>query len=525
MKKYLLLMLNILLTVGFLFAATSYPSLDVQYQIENEDEVVLNQESLKTFIQQWQDDSLPTLAEAEKDLRKSLIEGNYDLEQLESLYRIQQQQIQYQEREQGFKFGLSSQPLYSISRSVNQSPTGGFDISNTFGIGASISKKLGTGAVATLSASQKSSLVKNSASGALWAWTHTPSASLTFNQPLWVGEGLIDSSYSKKQLEKLQISADSAKLSFDQLLAALVSQGNSQLSALQALKESRFLLGEQLIIENSAIMDAKKDLEDGRISRNAYEARVLGLNQIRYSLTEIESQIEAIQNSLATLWKSGDYPKQVIVDSKFFESLPPILFDKQKLVEILLEKDYAYKQALDNLRSAELDAMLMSPSDAPMLNLSFQIYPLYTPSLGANFFTSFDDLFTSSNAIYSFSIGFSASDFSRSTTKLSSALASEAVLQAKIEVESARDDLEKKVDEIQRNIKGLLLNLSIAQNDFEQRTNAIEVERIRFEIGLANESSIKAKEISWYDSAFIILQTLRELELISLDLSASGIEL
>ena len=201
------------------------------------------------------------------------------------------------------------------------------------------------------------------------------------------------------------------------------------------------------------------------------------------------------------------------------------MISRSFIVEILLEKDYAYKQALDNLRSAELDAMLMSPSDAPMLNLSFQIYPLYTPSLGANFFTSFDDLFTSSNAIYSFSIGFSASDFSRSTTKLSSALASEAVLQAKIEVESARDDLEKKVDEIQRNIKGLLLNLSIAQNDFEQRTNAIEVERIRFEIGLANESSIKAKEISWYDSAFIILQTLRELELISLDLSASGIEL
>ena len=104
-------------------------------------------------------------------------------------------------------------------------------------------------------------------------------------------------------------------------------------------------------------------------------------------------------------------------------------------------------------------------------------------------------------------------------------MATESVLQAKIEVEKARDDLEIKVEEIQRNIKGLLLNLSIGQNEFEQRTNAIEVERIRFDIGLADEISIKAKEISRYDSAFMILQTLRELDLIALDLSARGVEL
>lgn len=525
MKKYLLLILSILLTSSFPLFATSYPSLDVQYEVENGDEVVLDQESLKEFILQWQDNSFPTFLEAEKDLRKALVEGNPDLEQLESLYRMQQEQLQYQQREQGFKLGLSSQPLYSISRSVSQSTPVSFDLSNTFGIGASISKKFDTGAVVTLNASQKSSLVKNSASGSSWVWTHTPSTSLTFNQPLWVGEGLIDSNYSKKQLEKLEISNDSAKLSYDQLLAALVSQGNSQLSALQALKESRFLLGEQLLIEQSSINDAKKDLEEGRISRNLYESRLLGLNQIRYSLTEIERQIEALQISLEALWGSNDYPKQVIVDKELFQTIPSIIFDKQQLLKILLEKDYSYAQAIGKLRSAELDSMLKSPSDAPMLNLAFQIYPLYTPSAGANFFTSYENLFTSSSPIFSFSIGFSASDLFRSTTNLASSLADESVLQAKIEVEKARDNLEKKIDEIQRNVNGLLFNLSIGQYDLEQRTNAVEVERIRFEIGLANESSIKAKEISWYDSAFMVLQNLRELELIALDLSASGIEL
>ena len=212
MKKYLLSILSILIAVAFPLAATSYPSLDTQYEVENGDEVVLEQESLQIFIQQWQDNSFPTFAEAEKELRLALKEGNPDLEQLQSLYRMQQQQIQYQQREQGFKVGLSAQPLYSLSRRVSQSSPGDFDLSNTFGVGASISKKLSTGAVATLSASQNSSLTRNSASGSLWAWTHSPSASLTFNQPLWVGEGLIDPNYSKKQLEKLQISSDSAKL-------------------------------------------------------------------------------------------------------------------------------------------------------------------------------------------------------------------------------------------------------------------------------------------------------------------------
>ncbi len=60
-----------------------------------------------------------------------------------------------------------------------------------------------------------------------------------------------------------------------------------------------------------------------------------------------------------------------------------------------------------------------------------------------------------------------------------------------------------------------MLNLSIAQYDFEQRNNDIEVERIQFKIGLANESSIKVKEIARYNSAFLILQTLRELNLLA----------
>ncbi|MGD1821745.1 MAG: TolC family protein [Pleomorphochaeta sp.] len=525
MKKYLQLLLSILLTVAFPLVATSYPSLDVEYELENGDEIILEQESLNAFINQWQDDSILSFLDAEKELRIALLQENYDLEQLESLYRIQREQIQFQKREQGFKIGLSSQPLYSLSRSLNLTTTGSYDLSNTFGIGTTISKNLNTGAQATLSASQYSSLTLNSSSSSLWTWTHSPSVSLTLNQPLSIGDGLIDFSYANKELEKLEITATNSKLSYDQLLAALISQGNSQLSTLQSLKESRFILGEQLISEQASIKDAKKDLEEGLISRNSYESRVLNINQIRYSLSEVERQIETLEDSLTTLWGNSDYPKQVVVDSDLFQSLPSIIFNKEELVQILLENDYTYQQAINNLRSAEIDQILKNPSDAPIVSLSFQLSPYYVPTTGDGFFTSIDDLFTSSNPIFSLSIGFSASDFSRSATKLSSSLADESVIQARIEVEKARDNVETTVEEIQKNVKGLLINLSLAQFEFEQRANDIEVERIRFEIGLANESSIKAKELAWYDSAFTLLQILRELDLIALDLKASGVEL
>lgn len=525
MKKFLLQILSILVVVVSPLAATSYPSLDIEYQVEKGEEILLNKDKLNNFIEQWQDNSFITFSEAQANLRKALIEKNLDLEQMQSLYRIQQQQMLFQQREQDFKIGVSSQPLYSLSRSLNQSTTGGYDLSNTFAVGATLSKNLSTGGLASLSASYSSSLTNNSNSSSDWTWSQSPSANITINQPLWIGDGLIDPNYYKKQIEKTEISSKNAKISYDQLLDALVNQGNNQLSTLQTLKESRFILGEQLLIESTALKDAKKDLEEGRISRNAYESRVLNINQIQYSLTEVERQIEAIEDSLKILWNNYDYPDQIIIDKDLFESVPSIIFDKPQLVKTLLENDYLYAQAIGNLRSAEIDAMLKNPSDAPMLSLSFQVSPYYSADSGSSFFSSFEQLFSDGSPLFSLSIGFSASDFSRSSTKLSSSLAQESVLQAKIEVEKVRDDIEQQVETIQRNVKSLLLNLSIAQYDFEQRTNDIEVEQIRFEIGMANENSIKAKQIAWYDSAFLILQNLRELNLIALDLQSRGVDI
>lgn len=511
MRKHLTITtILVLLVIVLPVTASSYPKLTTQYELDREEIVPLEQEALQAFIEEWQEESLPTFAQADQQLRNALKKGNLNLEQLQSLYRMQADQLEYQKSEQGFKFGLSSSPLYSVSRAPSNAPGGlSFDTKHSFGIGATVSKKLATGASASLSLRQSSAYSLNSAKTD-WVWTHSPSVGLNVSQPLWVGDGLLDTKYGSKQLEKQSIAVQHSRLSVDQLVSGLVSQGNSLLSALQALMEGRFLLGEQLILEQANLKDAQKDLTDGRISRNVYESRTLVLNQLRFSLSEIERQIEGILSSLTLLWRSEKFPLQVGLDRDLFTTIPAIVFDKDTMMALLLENDASYAMAMGKLRSAQLDAGLKNPSDAPMLNLSMQYAPIFEPSY---------------EPIFTVSIGFSATDLQRSTSRLSSSLAEEGLLQARKEVAIAKQNLETKIEEIQRSVEGLLLNLSVGLNDFQMKENAVEVERIRSSVGLANESSIRAKELAWYEAAFTVLQTLRELRLIALDLEGSGVKL
>lgn len=505
-----LLTITIVLLVTFPLFASSYPKLTTSYELGRDEVVPLEQEVLQAFIQEWQDSSLPTFKEADQMLRKVLTQGNLNLDQLQSLYRMQQEQLEYQKREQGFKFGLLSSPqLYSLSRAPSMGGTT-FDTKHSFGVGASVSKKLATGASATLSFKQSSSYALNSAAPSDWKWTHSPSVGLTVNQPLWLSDGLLDAKYGDKQLEKQGIAVQNSRLSSDGLKRGLVSQGNSYLAALQTLMEGRFLLGEQLILEQASLKDAQQDLTEGRLSRNAYESRTLILNQLRFSLSEIDRQIESIQSSLVLLWGSEEYPKQVALDRDLFTTIAELVFDKQRLQALLLENDPSYALAMGNLRSAELDARLKNPSDAPTLSISLQYAPILEPTY---------------EPIFTLSIGFSASDLSRSTSRLSSSLAKEGVLQARQEVAKAKQDLETKIEQTQRSVEGLLLALAVSLNDFQLKENIVEVERIRSSVGLANESSIRAKELAWYDAAFTVLQTLRELRLIALDIEGSGVKL
>lgn len=515
MRKHLVITIIVVLLSIALPLSASYPSLTPQYEGGVEELPTLDQdvlEGLEAFIEEWQDLSGPTFTEADQALRIALKQGNLNLEQLQSLYRMQEEQLAFQKREQGFKVGLTSQPLYALGRSINRGAGGvvTFDTNHTLGVSASVSKKLGTGGSATLSTKHISISSLNSAPNSSWKWTHSPSVKLSVDQPLFLGEGFLDTKYSANQMGKQNIAVENSLLSVDQLTSGLVAQGNGLLSALQALLEGRYVLGEQIVLERTSLEEAKKDRDAGRISENTYKAKTLFLDQLHFSLSEIERQIRGIESSLALLWGEKEYPKQVILDPGLVSVVSKLSLDKNMVIATILKQDPAYRIAANKLESARLDIKLKNPADAPRVNLSLEYNPILDPSY---------------EPIFSVSIGFSASDLFRSTSKLSATLAAEGVLQAEKEVEKAKQDIETKVDETMRSIEGLTLNLAIGLHDFALKTNAYEVEEIRYSFELANANSLRVKKLAWYEAAFTVLQTLRELNLIALELQSSGVKL
>ncbi|HHT81139.1 MAG TPA: hypothetical protein GXZ69_07845, partial [Spirochaetales bacterium] len=112
MRKHLILITTLVFfTLALPIKASSYPKLTTQYELDREEIVPLEQEALQAFIEEWQEESLPTFAQADQQLRNAQKKGNLNLEQLQSLYRMQADQLEYQKSEQGFKFGISSTPL------------------------------------------------------------------------------------------------------------------------------------------------------------------------------------------------------------------------------------------------------------------------------------------------------------------------------------------------------------------------------------------------------------------------------
>ncbi|HHT79874.1 MAG TPA: hypothetical protein GXZ69_01365, partial [Spirochaetales bacterium] len=104
MRKHLTITtILVLLVIVLPVTASSYPKLTTQYELDREEIVPLEQEALQAFIEEWQEESLPTFAQADQQLRNALKKGNLNLEQLQSLYRMQADQLEYQKSEQGFK--------------------------------------------------------------------------------------------------------------------------------------------------------------------------------------------------------------------------------------------------------------------------------------------------------------------------------------------------------------------------------------------------------------------------------------
>lgn len=507
MKAKLSYLLTILLVAGSLFA--SYPNLDAIDE-EYDFNPSFSSVPLDTFLAEW-NRSLEgvTLQRLYSELPARLASFNADLAQLESVVQLQQAQLDFSLAQAKTRLSLQATP-YSYS---DTTVAGTRTKRHAFSVSSSLAQALPTAGSVSVTATQSSDYSINMTSGKE-AWTQTPQVSVQLQQPLWIGERIIDASYQKAQLEKQQLSLNTANLSKDALKEALIIQNLSLINLNQALKEARFILQGRAALAASNLKRAESDFEAGLISRQSLERTKLVYYQILSTLNGVQRELDELQITMGTVWE-GSLPDQIVLSDLDPFSLAS-LFDDPQLLGKYLISDPTYQQALKELSKAMIDGRFSELSDAVQLSLSLQLSPFYTPTANSSFFNSFDEMFSSSHPVVSFSIVLSASDLFRRTSSFRSETSRIAIEQANLSITKAREEAETALRAMRTQLQGYLLDLLVQLEDYTLVQMQWETEQIRFDAKLVDQNALKAKQLDWYQAAFDVLQTLRNIELLQL---------
>lgn len=511
--KSILLSALILTSLVFPLGA-AYPDFSTQSSFTLP-EVAFASPSLDPFLTMWANPALSSLASLQDMLEREVEATSLDLDQLQYVVGLQKAQLDFARQSARPKLGLSATPYsYTDSRpmgSTNSPKT------HSFSVGGSLTQSLPTAGTLSVGVKQSSSYNIDKT-----AWTQTPSVTVSLQQPLFVGSSLLETSYQKDQLEKQSIKFSSATMQADSLKRTLVVQNARLLHLRQSLLENRFLIGERAKLAEQAVRKASMDLEQGLISRQAYENRLISYYQLASSYDEVERELI---NLNATLQKTftGNAPGEVSVSPGFDPfSLAKYTEDTQTLLERYLAKSASYQSALLELRSATLDSGYYSLSDAPQLQLSLSYSPYYVGT-EKQYFSSFSELFTDGEMALSFSIGFSATDLFRRSSALQQKSAELALLGSKAKVEQALEQASDELELLVKEVRSFLIDLLIQLEEYQLKRAIYEAEQIRFEANLIDSSALKQKELDWYQAAFTVLSTLRELELRSMQMQLLGL--
>ncbi|AEV28636.1 hypothetical protein SpiGrapes_0808 [Sphaerochaeta pleomorpha str. Grapes] len=529
--RTILLVGTVLGSSSFLLPAQSYPDLVQPNPGSKPSYESLDISQVQAFLTQWQGeetDQAISLGAFSKALAANLSVRNATLQQLRSVYQIQSRQLANLKDQAKPVFALfsdASNPLYSYSL-VTVNTTGGITTtteSHKLGIGASMTQQLPSAGSVSLTVKEGSTLSLNDLETD-WRWTHKPSVGFTFQQPLGLGEGLIDTSYASKILERKTLEQTGAMDAIASTQSALVLQGSSLFVLRQNLMESRYLLQRQQKLVEEELSDTDSDYIAGRVSKNDLERKTYAREQLLLQISSLSDQIDSVEDSLGTLYgplfSSVPYRVSVSLENveRLFSYRGTALLDDSALFEKVLKNDATYKEALRKKRIAQIDSMFNNLADSPMFSLGMQLSPYYDTSQGNGFFGSIGELFSNGKPVVSVSVNFSASDLAMRTTSMTKEIAGESLSQAIIQVTEAMQGVTSNLEDFQRRLNQQILSLRLALSDYQIKANDVEVERIRTTMGLGSASSIEIRENLTYASAFTVLQSLRELELLSLEL-------
>ncbi len=185
----------------------------------------------------------------------------------------------------------------------------------------------------------------------------------------------------------------------------------------------------------------------------------------------------------------------------FMHYCPASVVDVNTLTKTILE----LKANGIRTKFAILDSGFYSLSDAPHVQLSFQLSPFYTPANATSFFESF-----------------SATDLFRRSSDLQQQSARSALSAAKAKVEQTYDAAAQ-VRAMQQDIVTYRMNLILLLREYENKQVVLETEQIRFGAGISDASRLWQKELDAMQAASTALSTLRELEYLYVRMQLSGL--
>jgi len=471
------------------------------------------------FVKQWQ-------PEGKSDsfaLMRNLDTHNTLVGTLKSISRMRTAQLEQLRRQARPVFSIPNDPtnpLYSFRLMTTPSfspPAGMVDkssLTHQFGLNFSVAQNLPTAGSLNVTLKHGLSIVSEE-SGPL-TWKQSPSVALTFQQPLGLGERLVDTTYRYKVEEKQMLQRTSALEAVEHTRQQVYLQTLTLLSRRQALLENKWISGQQALLADRALLDTQLDLDSGRVSRNQLIRQQAAFEQRIIQMTELDREIERVNATLETLVgeATADLP---LIDVKAVESLATYK-DAETLVTMALLVDDDYKEAHRDLQLAQIDKNLGTPSDAPMLSVSVQYSPYYTPSAGNGLLESFDELFSTSDPTVSVSVGFMAHDLFRSTNTMTKILIDEQILQASLRKEEAVQAITQKSSDYLLRIDQEFASLALLIDDYDFVLHELGNIHIQFAGGLVQEERIRHAELDVYTKAFAVLQKLRTMTLLAVEL-------
>ena len=514
-NRYIMTLLLLLLTSQL--SAVSYPKIDELFPRDTKNQTVLNKEVLESFIESF---SLPRTTDFDSIAQKVANEASL-IQTLKSVVNIQTIQLDSLKREKLPKFSFVNTPqvpLYGYRNNTSQSaaPPATTVESHTIGISGGIKQQLPTAGSIDLSLSNTSTY-SQVVGISPWGWKQSPSATLSFSQPLFINEKIVDFSYARTSLERQQEKQLDAMRTLENTQESLSLSAITLLHTYQSLKETRWTLVQEALLSEAAVEDSKYNLTLGLISENQLTLQINGYKQLLLQIDELDNEIASLESSLTSfglVQTNGGFalPEITYNDISYVLSFGGNkLINSEQMFQRALLNDEEYLSALANVRDAQAAINLGNPADAPIINISMNYAPFISATAGADFAQSFNDVFSASTKQnVSVSVSVIANDLSRSLSKSTKALAQEQLIQAQLALDDAREQVVETIRSMQSTINTTLENVKINTSSYEMAKESVEIEKIKESVGQSDEETIKRAEIAMYRSAFSLLSSIRK---------------